>query len=219
MGYTALRDMREINRERFGKDVGPFEPALWCNEKKPNDLKSAALRFLHVRCEGLRFSPDKSREERAKHQCEGTSYTADQIPYNMQMDLDRLCLERELETFIDSGAAADAYTVYYCFLEMFVGRYGRSHNMVEMLSEFESNASSLLMKHRDHYSHSVYVFALGLAIYDTNEAYRTVFRAFYREQLTARWEARRKVEGSEGIFLTEAEESAAKEAMAAGFFL
>ena len=48
MGYTALRDMREINRERFGKDVGPFEPALWCNEKKPNDLKSAALRFLQV---------------------------------------------------------------------------------------------------------------------------------------------------------------------------
>ena len=26
------------------------------------------------------------------------------------------------------------------------------------------------MKHRDHFSHSVYVFALGLAIYETNES-------------------------------------------------
>ena len=52
--------------------------------------------------------------------------------------------------------------------------------MVELLSEFESNGSSLLMKHRDHYSHSVYVFALGLAIYETNEAYRGIFKKFYR---------------------------------------
>jgi hypothetical protein len=36
----------------------------------------------------------------------------------MQMDINRLCLERELEKFIDSGAAEDAYTVYYCYLEM-----------------------------------------------------------------------------------------------------
>ena len=51
--------------------------------------------------------------------------------------------------------------------------------MVELLSEYELNGSSLLMKHRDHYSHSVYVFALGLAIYETNPAYRALFRAFY----------------------------------------
>ena len=51
--------------------------------------------------------------------------------------------------------------------------------MVELLSEFESNASSLLMKHRDHYSHSVYVFALGLAIYEMNAEYRKTFSRFY----------------------------------------
>ena len=51
--------------------------------------------------------------------------------------------------------------------------------MVELLSEYEANGSSLLLKHRDHYSHSVYVFALGLAIYETNEAFRNSFRAFY----------------------------------------
>ena len=35
------------------------------------------------------------------------------------------------------------------------------------------------MKHRDHFSHSVYVFALGLAIYETNENFRRAFDRFY----------------------------------------
>jgi hypothetical protein len=51
--------------------------------------------------------------------------------------------------------------------------------MVELLSEYESNGSSLLMKHRDHYSHSVYVFTLGLAIYETNSIFRRKFMEFY----------------------------------------
>ena len=109
----------------------------------------------------------------------GKSLKANQIPYNMEMDLNRLCLEKALETFIDSGVAEDAYSVYYCYLEMFLGQYKKSKKMVELLSEYEANGSSLLMKHRDHYSHSVYVFALGLAIYETNEAYRNRFRSFY----------------------------------------
>ena len=182
MAYTAYAKMKKVNRMRFGKDVGPFEPRLFQSEVQPNGLKAAAMRFLHNRCEGLRF------DEAADAEFEGApftgrSITAGQVPYNMQMDTDRLCLERELENFIDSGTAADAYTVYYCFLEMFVGKYGASQSMIEMLSEFESNASSLLMKHRDHYSHSVYVFALGLAIYDTNAEYRRIFREFYRDQI------------------------------------
>lgn len=182
MAYTAFRTMREVNRERYGKEVGPFEPALYCSDKNPNDLKSAALRFLHDTCEGLRFGENTEAEFHGAR-CTGRSITAGQIPYDLQMDIDRLCLERELADFIDSGTAEDAYTVYYCFLEMFVGRYGASHSMIELLSEFESNASSLLMKHRDHYSHSVYVFTLGLAIYETNEKYRRAFRRFYKDQI------------------------------------
>ena len=179
MAYTALQQMRNINRHRFGTDVGPIEPSLYRAGEMGNDLKSAALRFLHDRCEGLRFSEEKEREEAATGRYLGTSIRPNQIPYNMQMDIDRLCLERELEHFIDSGVAEDAYTVYYCYLEMFMGKYGRSSKMIELLSEFESNASSLLMKHRDHYSHSVYVFALGLAIYETNERFRSTFQKFY----------------------------------------
>ena len=179
MAYTAWEQMRKLNKQRFGADAGPFEPAMYGAGRAGNDLKSAALRFLHERCEGLRFSPLKTQEEERTGCYLGTSVAPGQVPYDMQMDTDRLCLERELESFIDSGVAEDAYTVYYCFLRMFMGIYGRSSKMIEMLSEFESNASSLLMKHRDHYSHSVYVFALGLAIYETNESFRRTFQTFY----------------------------------------
>ena len=179
MAYTALEQMRKLNRERFGEDVGPQQPYLFGAGRTGSDLKSAALRFLHERCEGLRLSPEKEEEEARTGKLLGTSFKQGQIPYNMQMDIDRLCLERELEKFIDSGVAEDAYTVYYSYLEMFFGAYGRSSKMIELLSEFESNASTLLMKHRDHYSHSVYVFALGLAIYETNEEFRDVFARFY----------------------------------------
>ena len=97
----------------------------------------------------------------------------------MQMDIDRLCLENAMERFLDSGSAQDAFDVYFCYLEMFVGSYGESRMMIEMLSEFEMNGSSVLMKHRDHYSHSVYVFAIGLAIYEANSAYREVYQKYY----------------------------------------
>ena len=179
MSFTALEAMRQKNLERFGRDLGPFRPPVYPGEECGTDLKSAALRFLENRCEGLRFSPEKDQQEKETGQYLGASLHPHQIPYNMQMDIDRLCLRNELAKFIDSGIAEDAYTVYYCYLEMFVGEYGRSQSMVELLSEFESNASSLLMKHRDHYSHSVYVFALGLAIYEMNPDYRKAFCGFY----------------------------------------
>ena len=179
MSYTAIEKMQKENRERFGTDVGPWQPPLYINRRNRNDLKSAALRFLHNRCEELCFDAVKEEEEK-NGRYQGKSIKPNQIPYNMEQDINRLCLEKALETFIDSGVAEDAYAVYYCYLEIFFGQYGRSKKMVELLSEYEANGSSLLMKHRDHYSHSVYVFALGLAIYETNEAYRKRFQAFYR---------------------------------------
>ena len=182
MAYTAIRTMSEVNVKRFGCNIGPKQPKLYCNSRKSNDLKSAALRFLHNSCEELCFDAAIEQEEREKGVYFGTSLKPGQIPYNMQMDINRLCLEKSLETFFDSGVAEDAYAVYYCFLEIFVGQYGRSKKMIELLSEYEQNGSSLLMKHRDHYSHSVYVFALGLAIYETNENYRNSFREYYHLQ-------------------------------------
>lgn len=183
MSYTALAKQQEENQKFFGAGLGPVQPAKHYEDADAS-LKAMALRFLHSRCEGLRFETDSqcaddSKDLKAEGTYKGTSLLPEQIPYNMQMDVNRLCLERELEKFIDSGVAEDAYTIYYSYLEIFFGHYGKSKKMVELLSEFESNGSSLLMKHRDHYSHSVYVFALGLAIYESNETFRKTFKTFY----------------------------------------
>lgn len=186
MAYTALEKMRQVNKKKYNKDVGPAQPPLWGSGLERMDLKSAALRFIHERCEELNFDTKKEEYEDETGQFLGTSRKPNQIPYNMQMDLNRLCLEKSLERFIDSGVAEDAYEVYYCFLEIFLGHYGKSKKMVELLSEYEFNGSSVLMRHRDHYSHSVYVFALGLAVYETNETYRRKFKEFYRIPLYGR---------------------------------
>ena len=179
MAYSAIEKMRKKNEQIYGRDVGPMQPALSAGAATGFDLKSAALRFLHERCEDLLFDRQIEEEEERTGRYRGVSLAPDQIPYNMQMDINRLCLERELEKFLDSAATQDAYTVYYCFLEIFFGNYGRYKKKVELLSEFESNGSSLLMKHRDHYSHSVFVFALGLAIYETNDNFRRAFNSYY----------------------------------------
>ena len=177
MAYSAIEKMRLKNLETYGMDVGPLQPET--AGEVGNDLKSAAMRFLHERCEGLLFSDEISKKEETEKIFCGKSLQAGQIPYNMEMDINRLCLARKLAAFIGSGNVEDAYMVYYCYLEMMLRQYGRSKKMLDLLSEFESNASALLMKHRDHYSHSVYVFTLGLAIYETNVHFRKAFKDFY----------------------------------------
>ena len=179
MAYSAIEKMRKKNEQTYGRDVGPMQPQLSAGAAAGFDLKSAVLRFLHERCEGLLFDGKIKEEEEKTGLFRGVSLAPDQIPYNMQMDINRLCLEREMEKFLDSAATQDAYTVFYCFLEIFFGNYGKYKKRVELLSEYESNGSSLLMKHRDHYTHSVFVFALGLAIYETNENFRKAFNSYY----------------------------------------
>ncbi|MBR5739554.1 MAG: hypothetical protein IKY02_06145, partial [Lachnospiraceae bacterium] len=178
MAFTALEQVRIENQKRFGPGVGPKAPEF-CIDPDGRGLKAMALRFLSERCEGLLLDPERGRAECEGGVFLGKSFQPNQIPYDMEMDLNRLCFVRELEKFLDSGTAEDAYSVYYCFLNLFFGPYGKSKRMVELLSEYESNGSSLLMKHRDHYSHSVYVFALGLAVYESNPAYRAAFKRFY----------------------------------------
>lgn len=167
MGYTKLREMtgREGIR-RYG-------------EEERYTLKGAALAFIRERCERLRFDDRKEEKEQAEGKYCGTSARPDQIPFNMEKDIDRLCLENALGRFLDSGRKEDAFDVYFCYLEMFVGDYAKTRRMIELLSEYEANGSRLLMKHRDHYAHSVYVFALGLAIYQTNDRYRQTYGEDY----------------------------------------
>lgn len=145
-----------------------------------SSLEASALKFIRDCCEDLRFDQGKTADEDFEKKIFlGSSIGSEQIPYNMQMDLDRLCLENAVERFLGSGKKEDAFDVYFCYLEMFVGEYEKTRRMIELLSEFEANGSGLLMKHRDHYSHSVYVFALGLAIYESNSIYRDAYNKKY----------------------------------------
>ena len=173
--YTSF----DAVRKQITHSYAPYEPEL-VQDSDRNSLKSAALRFVHRRCVGLRFDPAKEDEYTTGHYT-GKSLRKNQIPYNMERDVDRLCLERALGDFLDTGTREDAYTVYYCFLNMFLDGYSNSKVLFESLSEYEQNASTLLKKHRDHYSHSVYVFALGLAIYETNTAFRRAFASRYEQ--------------------------------------
>jgi len=155
MGYTMLNN---VNKE-----------ILYAN----TSMEKAALSFIRERCEELRF--DRVDGEKLL----GKSIRENQIPFNMEMDIDRLCLENAIHRFLKSGKKEDAFDVYYSYLHMFVGEYERTRRMIELLSEFEMNGSELLMKHRDHYVHSVYVFVLGLAIYEKYEVYRNTYQKFY----------------------------------------
>ena len=142
------------------------------------DLIGQSLKFIDEACTNLRFDSVIAEKEKTEGP-KGTSISKNQIPYNMQMDIDRLCFSNAIKRFLKSGKKEDAFDVYYCYLEMFIGGYEKTRRMIELLSEFEENGSGLLMKHRDHYSHSVYVFIIGLAIYESNSTYRNEFKKFY----------------------------------------
>ena len=97
-------------------------------------------------------------------------------------DSDELCLENALKKFLNSGRKEDAFTVFFCFSEiyqLFGKGYENTQKLLEMLSDHEYHSGELLSKHRDHYSHSVYVFALGLAIYANDPNYRNSYLKFY----------------------------------------
>ena len=143
------------------------------------DLKNKVKAFLEDTCKELRHSNDISEREKSTGVFEGRSLKPGQIPYNMQMDIDRKCFTLAMERFLDSGTARDAFDVYFCFIEMFLTGYEKTSAMIELLSEYESNTGNVVMKHRDHYSHSVYVFALGLAFFESNENFRRIYAGFY----------------------------------------
>lgn len=178
MGYTALDKMREINEliPGYRRPIGPRVPDFQKTYKSPS-MEYHALMFIREDCEALRFKSDN--KHKLLDDREGRSTAPKQIPLHMEYDLDRLCLEKALERFFESGVQEDAFDVYYCYIEMFFEKKDSGRKMVELLSEYESNTSVLLSKHRDHYAHSVYVFAIGLALYNASQRVRNAYCGFY----------------------------------------
>lgn len=105
--------------------------------------------------------------------------------YNFNRDIDKLCFKNALQRFLLSGTKEDAYDIYFCFNEIF-GLFGEKtegiNTLLSLLYQHEANAASLLMKHRDHYSHSAYVFALGLAIFSNNSKIQDAFTRVYGKE-------------------------------------
>ena len=87
-----------------------------------------------------------------------------------------------IHDFIESGSGRDAFNIYYLFICRVLGikKYNDVKNIIEMLSNYESNAANLVMSHRDHYVHSVYVFLIGLAIYNSNSAVKSAYKEYYK---------------------------------------
>ena len=178
MGYNALRLMQEANLRDYGISDTVHIPDL---PQSPRAYGQEALAFIREACEDLRFdTTDPARAALADQ--DGRSSKANTIPYNMERDLDRLSLEQAIGRFLTSGSREDAFDIYYCYCEIFKPfgpGYDSAALLLEMLAEHEANASSLLMKHRDHYSHSVYVFLIGLAIYRNHAAIRAAYNERY----------------------------------------
>lgn len=173
-GYTALTE--EKTSEFFGI------PGMGATSNKYTEVNTShsivlgneALKFIRFDCTSLKHI---SEEENLKTKDESGETN------NFRADIDRLCLENAIERFIKSGSRDDAFDVYVCYVEIFKpfgGDYKSIRHLIEMLAEHESNSSSLLMKHRDHYSHSVYVFILGLAIYRNNAKFRDSYNENYK---------------------------------------
>ena len=178
MGYNALRLMQEANLRDYGISDTVHIPDL---PQSPRAYGQEALAFIREACEDLRFdTTDPARAALADQ--DGRSSKANTIPYNMERDLDRLSLEQAIGRFLTSGSREDAFDIYYCYCEIFKPSgpgYDSAALLLELLAEHEANASSLLMKHRDHYSHSVYVFLIGLAIYRNHDAVRNAYNEHY----------------------------------------
>ena len=126
MGYRALEEMRKKNVSRYQAD-GPRVPApagyrrLQGGKSRPVcSLEREAVAFLRESCEDLGFDPGGSRG--SLDDLDGTSTRQGQIPYNMEKDIDRLCLENAVHRFLETGIAEDAFDVYFCYLEI-----GRAH--------------------------------------------------------------------------------------------
>lgn len=115
---------------------------------------------------------------------EGDTIASNGCTFNANRDTDKLCFKNAAERFLKSGSKQDAFDIFFCYSEIFkpFGGYKDGiDKLLELMYQHESNSANLLMKHRDHYSHCAYVFALGIALYMHNENMRNTFNARYGE--------------------------------------
>lgn len=154
MGYTSWEIVRELNKERLGIDA-PKTVRL------TDSIDEPCIKFIYEMCEGLGF--DFENENRIKlNDFDGASVKTCMIPFNMEKDIDRLCLENAVRRFLKSGLEEDAFDIYFCYIEMFLGNY----------SEVREYRKCVTNK----YSHAVNIFIRGLGRYYSDEILRKSYK-------------------------------------------
>lgn len=133
-------------------------------EKTPDTYKfdtnitKAVMDFIRNDCSKLKFTDNQEE--------------------NFNRDVDRLSFENAIKRFMINGSRDEAFDIYVSYCEIFKP-FGDGYNtvryLVELLAEHETHSSSLLMKHRDHYTHSIYAFLIGITIFKENETYRNSY--------------------------------------------
>ena len=81
--------------------------------------------------------------------------------------------------FLSTKTTDSAYNVYETFFVAYwIGIQNEKNPFLELpqiMNQFEEKAGGLLEKHRDHYVHTIFVFLLGLAIYEKNDHFKKNF--------------------------------------------
>lgn len=93
----------------------------------------------------------------------------------------KVSLLSNINLFLENPIELNAEQVYSSFFTAYwIG--GEQSNpfleLVKMVSSYEQTAGSLIKKHRDHYSHAVYVFLLGLVFFQNNRNIKSDFNGY-----------------------------------------
>jgi hypothetical protein len=84
--------------------------------------------------------------------------------------------------FLSTKTTDSAYKVYETFFVAYwIGIQNEKNPFLELpqiMNRFEEKAGGLLEKHRDHYVHTIFVFLLGLAIYEKNDNFKKNFNEY-----------------------------------------
>ena len=84
--------------------------------------------------------------------------------------------------FLSTKTTDSAYNVYETFFVAYwFGIQNEKNPFLELpqiMNRFEEKAGGLLEKHRDHYVHTIFVFLLGLAIYEKNDNFKKNFNEY-----------------------------------------
>lgn len=91
----------------------------------------------------------------------------------------KIFIKQAILEFLNHETKETAFAVYRTFFDSYrITLEGESNpfiDLLDVLKNYEENASVLIDKQRDHYIHSVNVFILGLCIFTQNKNYRDAF--------------------------------------------